>query len=328
MNRFFVAALAVLFVAGSLFAQPVSEAPVVQEDVPVRVVALKGPTAMGMVKLMTDAEEEKTEGSNRYSFQLESAPDAIVPLLAKGEVDIAAIPANLASTVYNNTDKVRVIAINTLGVLYIVGNENTVITSREDLLGATIYSSGKGSTPQYALETILHGYGLEIGKDVTVEWKSEHAECVASLAADKSGKCLAMLPQPFATSALLQNKSLKVLLDLNDLWENLSGTKLVTGCAVVTKAFAEAHPEAVEAFLASYKASVDWVNTNNAEAAELIEKYGIIKAAVAQKALPYCNIVCWTGSELRSAMDVYLNALYNQNPKSVGGAVPGEAFYF
>ncbi|MBQ0071543.1 MAG: ABC transporter substrate-binding protein, partial [Spirochaetales bacterium] len=179
-----------------------------------------------------------------------------------------------------------------------------------------------------ALETILSGFGLVDGKDVFIEYKSEHAECVAALASDKSGSALAMLPQPFATSAMIQNSSFRILMDLNDLWETLTGTQLVTGCAVVTKAFAEAHPEAVAEFLSAYKASVDFVNANTADASALIEKYGIIKAAVAQKALPYCNIVCWTGEELRTALDVYLNALYNQNPKSVGGKVPGDEFYF
>ena len=165
-----------------------------------------------------------------------------------------------------------------------------------------------------------------MGKDVFVEWKSEHAECVAALAKDP--EALAMLPQPFATSALVQNSSFSVVLDLNGLWKSINGTPLITGCAVVRADFAGSHPEAVEKFLRRYEESVEWVNGNTDEASVLIEKYGIIKAAIASKALPFCNIVCITGDEMKRDLTPYLESLYRSNPKSVGGTVPGEDFWF
>ena len=317
MKRNIVLSVLLFFLSFLLMAQPVEE--VVESQVEVRVAALKGPTAMGLVELLEKGEEN-------YSFTLEASPDAIVPLLAKGEVDIAAIPANLAAVIYNNTKNVKVIAVNTLGVLYLVGSGNEMIDSRGDLLGKTIYSAGKGSTPQYALESILSALSLEVGKDVFVEWKSEHAECVAALAKDP--EALAMLPQPFATSALVQNSSFSVVLDLNGLWESINGTPLITGCAVVRADFAENHPEAVKEFLRRYEESVEWVNGNTDEASVLIEKYGIIKAAIASKALPFCNIVCITGDEMKRDLTPYLESLYRSNPKSVGGTVPGEDFWF
>ncbi len=319
--------LLVLIIGSLLTAHPVSET-VTEESVKteVRVAALKGPTAMGLVKLMDEAENTPDELENSYSFVIESAPDAVTPLIAKNEVDFACIPANLAAVLYNNTGKIKVVAVNTLGVLYLVGSSEITINSVDDIKGRTIYSSGKGSTPQYAVETILEGYGLVDGVDVTVEWKSEHAECVAALLADSSA--LAVLPQPFATSAMMQNSSLTLLADLNDLWKEIAGTSLITGVTVVNKDFAENNPEAVDAFLEEYAASAEWVNSNIEEAAELIENAGIIKAAVARKALDKCNIVVWTGDKLKANLSVYLEALYNQNPKSVGGSVPGEEFYY
>lgn len=314
--------LAVLICSLSLFAQGakegsgVSESPF-KDNVDIRVVALKGPTAMGMVKMMDEG---------RYTFSLEATPDAVVPQIVKGDVDIAAIPANLASVIYNNTGKVEVLGINTLGVLYICGFGDASINSIDDVKGKTIYASGKGSTPQYALETVLNSLGLVDGKDVFVEWKSEHAECVAALAASKDA--LAMLPQPFATTALMQNKDIHILYDLNSAFEAISGTPLVTGVVVVRKDFLNDHEATVKAFLADYKASVDYVNTNTNEAAELIEKYGIIKKAVAAKALPYCNITLITGSDLEKTLSTYLEALYAQNPKSIGGKMPGADFYY
>ena len=248
----------------SLCAQPVAEE---TEAVTLNIAALKGPTAMGMVEMM------ETSGDS-YTFTLEGSPDAITPRIAKGEIDIAAVPANLAAVLYNNTKGVKVIAVNTLGVLYLVGNGEVEINRREDLLGKTIYSAGKGSTPQYALESILSALNLEEGKDVFVEWKSEHAECVAALLSDTES--IAMLPQPFATSALMQNKSLSIVLDLNELWESINGSPLITGCLIARSEVLEKYKEAVESFLSLYSSSVDWVNSNNAEASLLIEKYGII----------------------------------------------------
>ena len=300
----------------SLCAQPVAEE---TEAVTLNIAALKGPTAMGMVEMM------ETSGDS-YTFTLEGSPDAITPRIAKGEIDIAAVPANLAAVLYNNTKGVKVIAVNTLGVLYLVGNGEVEINRREDLLGKTIYSAGKGSTPQYALESILSALNLEEGKDVFVEWKSEHAECVAALLSDTES--IAMLPQPFATSALMQNKSLSIVLDLNELWESINGSPLITGCLIARSEVLEKYKEAVESFLSLYSSSVDLVNSNNAEASLLIEKYGIIKAAVAAKALPYCNIVCMRGEEMKKALNIYYNSLYSLNPKSVGGSIPSEEIYF
>lgn len=317
--------LVLLALSVSLFARPVSET-VVSDKTQIRIAALKGPTAMGLVKLMDDSENESDELDNSYTFQIEASPDAVTPLIAKNEVDIACIPANLAAVLYNNTGKIQVIAVNTLGVLYLVGTGDASLSSLEDIKGRTIYSAGKGSTPQYAIETILSGYGLENGRDVTIEWKSEHAECVASLLSDSDA--LAVLPQPFATSALMQNSSLVVLSDLNDLWRNISGTSLITGVTVVNREFAEENREDVEDFLSEYASSAEWVNENIEEAAALIEKYGIIKAQIALKAIDKCNIVVWTGEKMKENLSVYLEALYNGNPKSVGGTLPGEDFYF
>ncbi len=300
------------------------------EETAVNVMALKGPTAMGMVELMNSAESGPVNG-NSYTFTIAASADEVTPKLVQGDADIAAVPANLASVLYNNTEgQVQVLAINTLGVLYIVENGDT-IHSVSDLAGKTIYASGKGSTPEYALNYILSGNGLDPETDVTIEWKSEHSECVAALASDEDG--IAMLPQPFVTTAQAQNENLRIALDLTEEWDALQAdsetpSALLTGVVVVRTAFAEEHPDAVNAFLDSYKESVDYVNANVADAAALIEKYDIVTAAVAQKAIPYCNIVFIEGSEMQEKLSGYLNVLYEQNPASVGGALPADDFYY
>lgn len=289
---------------------------------PVRVAALKGPTAMGMTKLMSDS-----EGLNEYEFEIVAAVDEISPMIAQGKADIVCVPANLGSVLYNKTEGgVRALAVNTLGVLYICENGDTV-TSVEDLRGKTIFSSGKGATPEYALNFILKSNDIDPEKDVTIEWKSEHAECLASLLATENS--VAMLPQPFVTTAQTKNEGVRVALDLNDEWDKLGvDSSLLTGIVIARKEFAESNPEAVNEFLTDYKASVDFVNNNVDEAAELVGKYDIVPAAVAKKAIPECNIVCITGEEMKTKLGGYLQVLFDNEPKSVGGKLPADDFYY
>ena len=291
----------------------------------INVTALRGPTAMGMVKLMKDSESGSVNG-NDYDFTIEGAIDAVTPAIVRGSTDIAAVPANVSSVLYNNTDGgIEVLAINTLGVLYIAEKGDSV-HSVEDLRGKTIYSSGNGATPEYALRFVLESAGLEIGRDVFIEWRSEHAECVAALEANDGA--VAMLPQPFLTSALLSDSSIRVALDLNDLWMEAMGTELITGVVIARTSFIEENEDEVRAFLSSYGDSVDFVNGNISEGAALVGEYGIIGEKVANLAIPGCNITLITGEEMKAAMSNYLGVLYSMNPKSVGGALPNEDYYF
>lgn len=307
---------------------PEGSSAVAEERAAVRVGGLKGPTAMGMVKLM----EEDAAGTtaNDYEFTLAGSADEINPLLIKGELDIAAVPTNVASVLYNKTEgQVEILALNTLGVLYVVENGNT-IQSVEDLRGKTIYSTGKGATPEYALNYILGENGLTAGTDVTVEYKSEHSELASLLAAGQAD--LAVLPQPFVTSVLAKNPDVRIALNLTEEWDKVTedGSKLTMGALVVRKDFAESNPEAVRNFLKEYQISTQYVTdeANLDDAAALIEQYGIISAAVAKQALPYCNIVCITGEEMRTAAEGFLSILAKANPQSVGGTLPAEDFYY
>lgn len=297
-----------------------------QEETVVRVASLKGPTTMGMAKLIKDSEAGTT--TNRYEFTMSGAADEIVPLMVRGELDLALIPCNLASVLYNNTQgAVEVLAVNTLGVLYVLeaGEE---IQSVADLAGKTVYSTGKNTTPQYALNYVLAKNGLDPEKDLTVEYKSEATEVAAALA--NGSATVAMLPQPFVTSVLSQNENVRVALSLTEEWDKVSPeSSLLTGVVLARREFVESHPEAVEAFLTEYAASTEYVNANPAEASVWIEELGVVaKAALAEKAIPQCNIVCITGEEMKQDVSGYLAALYEQNPESVGGVLPDDAFYY
>ena len=297
-----------------------------QEDAAIRVASLKGPTTMGMAKLIKDSEAGTT--LNRYEFTMAGAPDEIVPLMVRGELDMALIPCNLASVLYNNTKgAVEALAVNTLGVLYVLEAGDTV-NSVADLAGKTVYSTGKNTTPQYALNYVLAKNGLDPEKDLTVEYKSEATEVAAALA--NGSATLAMLPQPFVTSVLMQNQNVRVALSLTEEWNKVSdGSDLVTGVVVARREFVESHPEQVEAFLEEYAASTEYVVAHPAEASVWIEELGVVaKAALAEKAIPQCNIVCITGEEMKKDVSGYLTALYDQNPESVGGTLPDDAFYY
>ncbi len=292
----------------------------------ISVAALKGPTAIGMVKLMADAKEGTTAGE--YEFQTAGTADELTAGIVKGDISIAAIPCNLASVLYNRSKGgLKVAAVNTLGVLYIVetGNEIQSIT---DLKGKTIYSTGKGTTPEFALNYILKENGLDPEKDLTIEYKSEATEIATLLAAGTDA--VAMLPQPYVTTVMTQNESVRIALDVTEEWNKVTkdGSSLITGVVVVNKTFLEENPEAVKKFLEEYSASTAYVNENVEDAADLVEQFDIFKAAIAKKAIPYCNIVWIDGEDMKEKVSGYLDVLYKQNPDSVGGNLPEDAFYY
>lgn len=293
---------------------------------------LKGPTAMGLSDLI--AASEGLEAANwematlscNYNFSLAGSPDELVPAILQGDLDVACVPANLAATLYAKSEgKVKVIAINTLGVIYIVDTDGS-INSMSDLKGKTIVASGQGSTPEFALRYLLTENGLNPDTDVNIQWKSEHAECVTALATNQA--TIAMLPQPFVTVASGKITGLNIALDLTKEWEALdNGSSMITGVVVARTDYLENGPYHIEGFLEDYATSVDYVNSNPAEAAKNIGELGIVDAAIAEKAIPYCNIVCITGDEVKEKLSGYLEVLYNANPASVGGALPGDDFY-
>ena len=294
------------------------------EPVTVNIASMKGPTTMGMVKLMSDSEAGLTE--NNYLTTIYGAADEIVPLVVQGKVDIANVPANLAAVLFKKTEgAISVLDINTLGVLYVVETGET-ITNVSDLKGKTIYSTGKGTTPEYVLNYILKSNGIDPATDVTIEFKSEATEVAAML--EGATDAVAVLPQPYVTVAMTKNASIRIALDLSAEWEALDGTKQVTGVTIVRNEFLEANPEVIEKFLEDYKASVEYVNANVDEAAALVGGYDIVAEGVAKKALPYCNIVCLTGEEMKSNLSNYLTVLYNSDPAAVGGALPADSFYY
>lgn len=290
----------------------------------VRVAALKGPTAMGMAQMITTAQGDE---ASVYNFNIAASADEITPQLIQGNLDIAAVPANLAAVLYNNTQgAVKVLAINTLGVLYIVERGDSV-QSVADLRGKTIYSAGKGSTPEFALNYILQENGLDPTEDVTIEYKSEHTECLAAILQDETA--VAMLPQPFATTAQTKAEDMRIALDLTAEWDKLTQeSSMITGVVVARSAWLEENPEAAATFMADYQASVAYVNANTAEAAEMIGNLDIVTAEVAEKALPYCNITYIAGTEMQQKLSGYLNVLFEQDAASVGGKLPDDAFYY
>lgn len=309
-----------------------SDAVIMQQDSPDRVsfnvAALNGPTAMGLIKLMNDTKTDAT--INQYNVTTYGAADEFTAQLVKGEIDVALIPCNLASVLYNKTKgAIQIAAVNTLGVLQMISADTSVKTIA-DLKGRTIYATGKGTTPEYLLNYVLTQNGIDPEKDVTIEYATEAAAVVTSLQQSVDATAVAMLPQPYATTALMQNEGYATVLDLTKEWNAVSdGTDLVTGVVVAQKSFIEANPEAFKTFLEEYKGSVDYVLANTADAAQMIADFGIVaKAAVAEKALPQCNITFLTGKEMKSNVAAYLQVLFDQNPEAVGGTLPADDFYY
>ncbi len=295
------------------------------DDVVINIGGMTGPTTIGMVKMLSD--NDAGVAANEYELTLAGSADVINPMLIQGSLDIAAIPANLASILYNKTEGgIRVLAINTLGVLYMVEKGDS-IASVEDLRGKKIYATGQGAAPEYALRYILKSNGIDPDNDVTLEFHAEPAEVVTLMAGDETA--VAMLPQPYVTVAKGKVEGLRVVLDITEEWEKLGTDSMcLTGVVVAQAAFIEEHPEQVERFLEEYETSINYANTSVAEAAALCEQYGVIAAAVAEKAIPECNITYIDGKEMKTALSGYLNVLFEQNPAAVGGKLPADDFYY
>lgn len=298
------------------------------EKTKVNLAALSGPTALGMLELLE--QNEKGEAANDYQVTLATAPDEVVAKVVSGELDIAAVPTNVAATLYNKTQGgVQLAALNTMGVLYIV-EAGESIQSVADLKGKTIYSTGQGSTPEYALNLVLEKNGLTVGEDVTVVYKTDNSEIAPLLASGEAQ--VALLPQPFVTSVMGQNETLRVALDMTEEWDKATdgASGLTMGCVVVRTEFIQQNKEALDLFLDEYERSVQTVTSAEGleHAAQLAEQYNIVKAPVARKAIPACNIVFVQGEQMQQIAGGFLEVLYQANPKSVGGKLPDANFYY
>lgn len=292
-------------------------------DAEINIGFLQGPTGMGAAYLMEENELERC--SARYNIQTAAEPSAFTAALISGELDMAALPVNSAAVLYAKTQgRVRMLAVNTLGVMYILDRSGCV-ASVADLKGKTVLSAGQGASPEYVLDFILEKNGLVPGKDVTVEYASEHAETAARALAGKYD--VVLLPEPFVTKLCMTDGGFAVALDLTEEWSRLGSGVLLTGCIAVRAEFADENPEAVKAFLADYEKSVAWTLENTEEAAALMEKHGIIAADIAKAALPACNITFMTGEEMKTNAQGYLGVLFAADAASVGGSMPGDDFY-
>lgn len=290
-----------------------------QDDTEIRIAALKGPTGMGMVKLA-----DKQNYPN-YTVSIEASPDALNPRIISGEVDVAAVPVNLASVLYNKLDgDISVLAVSTLGVLYVV-EAGSEVNSVADLAGKTVYATGQGATPEYILNYLLDKNG--VAGSVEVNYVGEHA-ALATMLADGSAE-IGMLPEPNVTSTLAGNDDLRIALNLTEEWNKVCSTELVQGVVIARKSFVNEHPEAIEQFLREYEKSSAFVNENIDEAAKLIVDAGILgNVEIAKKAIPNCNISFSKGEAMHKAVEGMLTVLFEANPKSIGGKLPDKDFYY
>lgn len=289
---------------------------------PVNITMLKGPTGIGAVKLMEESEKNETDGN--YNINVSAAADDAMAKIISGEVDIAAVPTNIAPLIYNKTNgNIEVLAVNTLGVLYIVENGDSIHTI-EELEGKTIYSSGQGAVPEYVLNYLLEKNNVE---NVNIVYMTEHAEVAAALADGRAD--IALLPEPNVTAVMMKNSEIRIAVDVNDEWKKTNGSELAMGCIVAGKQFIDENKEAVDKFLKEYSESIDYVNNNVPEAAELVEKYGIMASSdAAVKAIPNCNIVYKEKDEMKTMLEAFYDVLYKANPKSVGGEIPDTELYY
>ena len=298
-----------------------------QSNIDVNIAGLKGPTSIGMIKMF---DEKPSLGKNITSiYSVANTPDILVAKLVKKEVDIAALPTNVASKMYNKTNGAyKLAAINTFGMLYLVTN-NVKINDWSDLKGKKINIIGKGSTPDYVFNFLLKKNGINPEKDVELDYSLNQAELAQAIAANKVN--IAVLPEPFVTMVIMKNKNVKISMNLQDEWEKIQGenSPIAMGCIVVRTDFAKTHPKAVNTFLKEYEKSINWVNKNPEKAGILVKKFGVLdNAKLAEKAIPNCNIRFLNADKAKNTVNSFLKVLYDFTPSSVGGKLPDEGFFY
>jgi NitT/TauT family transport system substrate-binding protein len=295
-----------------------------EDAIDVTIAGLKGPTSIGMIKLI----DEKALNNNQYNvnYVAESAPDSLTGKIINGEIQISSLPINLASIIFNKTEgEVQLLGLNTIGNLYIIGTEE--LNSIEDLKGKTIGMSAKGSTPDYAINHILKQNNL--GNEVDLDYVTDHATLAQSVIAEDTK--IALLPEPFVTQVIMKNKNAKILLDLDDVWNTSTKGKseLITGCIIANKKFAENNREFIDAFMKQYEESVKWVNQNPSDASILVEKNEIMpNANLVEKAIPNSGITFKYAIDAKEIIQNFYQILFDSNPTSIGGSLPNEDFYY
>lgn len=321
-----------LFLILVLLLSAVSCAAVQKDETDVTVYTLNGTTGFGMAKLMADAKND--EAFSHYTFEVKTDASDVTAALINGDADIAALPTNAAANVYNKTQgKVKILAVNTLGCLYLLTNQNAMVKSFADLKGKTVYVPAQN--PTFIFKYLCEQNGLTVGKDITLDSSSYAAPAALKDAVAAGTVDIAVLPEPMVTLASAAAKksgtaTLTVAMDLTEEWNRVSAKdSLVQGCVVVRTEFLEAHPETVKTFLSAYKASIQYLETDLDAASELIVECGIFtNAAVAKTAIPKCNVRYVDGEAMKASMNTYLTVLYGINPAAVGGALPADDFYY
>ncbi|WP_313346167.1 ABC transporter substrate-binding protein [Sedimentibacter sp.] len=301
-----------------------NQEPINTEPVNITIAGLKGPTSIGMIKMI----DENALNTDKYNvnYVAESAPDALTGKIINGEIQISSVPINLASVLYNKTGgKIQLMAVNTIGNFYIVGTDD--IQSIDELEGKTLGMSAKGSTPDFAMNYLLNQNN--ISDKVELDYAMDHATMAQSVIAEDTK--IALLPQPFVTQTIMKNNNVNILVDLNEAWKIATDNKsqLYTGAIIVNKEFAENNKDFVKEFLKQYESSVKWVLENQKDASLLVEKNEIMpSAAVVEKAIPYCGIVYEPADKVKDGLNEFYKILFDSDPASVGGKMPDEGFYF
>ena len=289
------------------------------EKTGVNFMALSGPTGVGAAYLMKYYSAETSPADCPVALNSTVAADnkEVTDALVNGTADIAAVATNVAANLAAKTDGgIQVLAVNTLGVLYILEKGDSV-QSMADLAGKTVYATGQGANPEYVLNYLLTQNGVDPSQ-VDIQWAS-------------GDSAICMLPVPAATALMMKDQSVRQALSLSDEWDKLGQGSLAMGCVVGRTQFIEEHPETVDAFLDLYGDSITFMSDEHgvAGAAALVGELGITaNEQIAQKAIPQCNLTFLTGADMKATLEEYYQVLFQANPDSIGGSMPYDAFYY
>ncbi|MDX9846980.1 MAG: MqnA/MqnD/SBP family protein [Tenuifilaceae bacterium] len=289
----------------------------------VTIATLKGPSAMGMIKLIDSLNHTSDK---RIRVEILNEPIQVRKMVIDGTADFAILPTTMAAILYNRGIDYQLAAIPVWGTLYLFGTDTT-ITAWNMLRGKTINLMGKGMTPDVLFKHLLIENGINPDVDVRLDYRfPTHIDLANAVAAGQAK--LGVISEPLVSLVMERNSKIKAIFDLNAEWQKVMDMPIAQTAFLVKGELANANKELVDRILKSYDYSTQWVNQNPDSAAHLIVKYDILPSVeVARKSIPRSNLYFSRVRSIRMEIESYLNVFYQMNPDIVGGRLPDENFY-
>lgn len=287
------------------------------------VASISGPAALGFVKAMEPGINPQVRLGDTVQYTFEADEEAMYAQLLEGKADMAVVPAETAAKLYREGAGYQLAAVNTGGYLYLLSADES-INAVSDLRGKAVTIVGEGSAADVVFRHLLTQAGIDPDNDLTLTY----AESAETAMENVTNSGLILLSEPWVTDLLDENNDFSIALDIREEWMRANGEGVPLTCLIVKKEIPVDRAEEWDLFVADYQDSIEWINNNPAETAELLDKHEIgITKEQAEGVISRSNLEYLDATKAKSAVEKYLNLFLEANPDAIGGSMPDTEFY-